>query len=77
MRILTISSHILTGVNSFKPGSDVRSWNHGRAGEVMPDIMPDANVRTASVAVLSTILELRRSPRLRSVTTKRDCRGRM
>ncbi len=42
------------------------SWNHGRAGEVMPAIMPAAPVWAAMVAVQSMISWSLRSPRLLS-----------
>jgi hypothetical protein len=77
MRFRVVSSQSLTGWYSFNSASGVRSENHGRAGLVSPLIMPLASVRMASVAVLSIILLLRRSPRFRSVTRKRDCRGKM
>ena len=53
MRLVTSSSHSLTGVNELSSGSGVASLNHWRAGLVAPDIMPAPRVRSARVPVLS------------------------
>jgi len=50
---VTSLSHSLTGMCLFRSGSGVARRNHGRAGLVMPDIIPAASTRTARVPVLS------------------------
>ena len=67
--------HCFTSYVSSSFASRVVNLNHGRAGEVMPAIIPPDNVRSARVPVLSRILLWRLSPRLLSVTRKRPERG--
>ena len=53
MRRVTSASHALTAADSSNCGSDVVRRNQGRAGLVMPAIMPAASTRSARVPVLS------------------------
>jgi len=57
-------SHSFTFDLSFSVWLFVASLNHGRPGDVMPDIMPADSTRSATVPVLSIIRWLIGEPRL-------------
>ena len=77
IRSVTSCSHSLMSDMSASSESATVSRNHGRAGLVMPDIMPDESVRAAKVGVESMMFWFRRSPLLTSLTKKRPRRGLM
>jgi len=77
MRSVTSCSHSFTIAKSPSDESETVRRNHGRAGLVMPDIMPDDSVRAANVGVESMMFWFRRSPLLTSLTKNRPRRGLM
>ena len=75
----TVESHAFTAGDSVSAGSpDTVRRNHGRAGEVMPVIIPLASVRAASTGVKLMIFEpFVRLLLLVSLRLSRKPRGRM
>ena len=63
MRSAHSSSQTFTGASDATRRSGIESRNHGRAGEVTPDIRPATSVRSANSAVGSRIAPLACPPR--------------
>jgi hypothetical protein len=64
-----------TGPSSDSALSGAPKRNHGREGDVTPDIRPADRARTARVPVLSTMFWCFLLPLLRSLAVKRVARG--